>query len=204
MREENKKVYAFYKSENKEMLIYDFNLKEGEYLNDNSDNSIYINKIDSVEITGKLRKRFTTRSGDAWIEGIGSLGNDFVYPTYAHPAIYFCGINYQKKGDEIIYKTDQSYFIENECLKAGVRKEKVDKFYTAVPNPVIDKSLKINLAQGIYTEIEFLNPAGQLIYSKIINDDASVEINAESLQSGIYFLKLKSDTKTITEKIIVN
>jgi len=110
LREENKKIFIV-KAQEEEKLLYDFNLQEGDWVG----YSHQVTKIDTILIGNTKRKRFVFDSGyETWIEGIGSL-EDF-YPLRGRLLGYEeQGINYQKKGAELVYKTDKWYFNENDC-----------------------------------------------------------------------------------------
>lgn len=121
MREVEKKVYIVEKNTSEELLVYNFDLNEGDIFESPLTSSTYqVTKVEMVEINGKLRKKFSfDENYDIWIEGIGSLAHRYLpYPLTAIP-LYELGLflNYQKVNDEITYKTDEFYFNENEYLK---------------------------------------------------------------------------------------
>jgi hypothetical protein len=70
------------------------------------------------------------------------------------------------------------------------------KFY---PNPVQD-TLTINNT-AVIDEVEIVSVTGQSILSKTINSDHS-EIDLSNVSSGVYLLKVKSEGKTKTVKIV--
>jgi uncharacterized repeat protein (TIGR01451 family) len=74
--------------------------------------------------------------------------------------------------------------------------------FSIYPNPAKDL-VTIQLANfnDSYT-IELIDIQGKLIYKKAINSDMS-ELNISSLKSGLYFVQLKSGSKTMVQKLII-
>ncbi|MGH1383759.1 T9SS type A sorting domain-containing protein [Kordia sp.] len=70
------------------------------------------------------------------------------------------------------------------------------------PNPVKD-ILYIKLDKSELINIQLIDIHGKQILTKTATDK-QIELNVSSLKSGIYFLKLSSDTAQLTKKIIVN
>jgi len=131
LREDNKKIFIVEEQED-EKLLFDFNLQEGDWVS----NLYQVTKIDTVLIDNTKRKRFVFGSGyETWIEGIGSLED--IYPFRAILLCYESrGINYQKKGSEVVYKTDEWYFNEDDC------------------NPVYSQSMRLLEPTSIWSVLE--------------------------------------------------
>ena len=71
------------------------------------------------------------------------------------------------------------------------------------PNPT-NRYIKIsNLPQDQSVEITLFDTIGRLIYSNS-NYQSTDEINISKLSNGNYFLRIKTNTTTITRKIIKN
>lgn len=73
------------------------------------------------------------------------------------------------------------------------------------PNPV-DGLLHIELTLGseLFEQAELLNVTGQTVHLKTLPENSrAVEMNCEGLASGLYLLKLTTNTKTFTQKIII-
>ncbi|MBT7468980.1 MAG: T9SS type A sorting domain-containing protein, partial [Candidatus Cloacimonetes bacterium] len=66
-------------------------------------------------------------------------------------------------------------------------------------------SFNLNNKNTVNAEIEIFNLKGQLVKSfALVNGQTSVEWNATSQASGIYFYKMKTDGKyTSTKKMIL-
>ena len=187
LREENKQVFIIREQED-EQLMYDFNLQEGDWANELHQ----VTKIDMIQIGNTQRKRFVLSSGwETWIEGIGAL-EDF-YPLRGRLLGYADqGINYQKKGSEIVYKTDEWYFNENECIPNDVR----------LPLSSVDCVIQI---QGGDINIRFVTKetvqislsdiGGRLYYHSPLLSMTDVTIPSLSFPKGIYLLTIFNSDK---------
>ncbi len=71
------------------------------------------------------------------------------------------------------------------------------------PNPSNNNRININ-SEVILDEIQLINVKGQIM-QQIENPNSSNNVyTLENLSQGFYFLKLSSDTQTITKKVIIN
>jgi len=51
--------------------------------------------------------------------------------------------------------------------------------------------------------IQVFNSIGEIVYSQVIkNNNSFVLINTEELSKGVYVVKIQSDMKTFTERIV--
>jgi len=201
LREENKKVFIKGQEDEDEQLLYDFNLQEGDWIIYNIYNfhhvmEIQVTKIDTIQIGETKRKRFFF-SNVIWIEGIGDLSDFYPYqPQLTGSAGQ--GINYQKKGSEIVYKTDEWYFKENECEFSSINAPKAESVSLLFPNPVKDQLyLKVNPSIFEFAQIKDL--AGRICLRSDKNP-----IDVFSLPEGIYILelKMKNNSETVYNKFI--
>lgn len=75
------------------------------------------------------------------------------------------------------------------------------------PNPVKDNAvLKVSSIHAFETSLLVYNALGAVVYEKEISLNEGknkIELNFENLNSGIYFATLKSESGSITKKIIV-
>ncbi len=78
--------------------------------------------------------------------------------------------------------------------------EKFD--FSLAPNPSQDY-LEINFENGFTEEatVEFYNEIGQICKTMHLNSNKT-KIELNNLSSGIYFVKLKTENKTVTKKLI--
>ena len=81
--------------------------------------------------------------------------------------------------------------------------------YVVYPNPVKDiASIEFVLSNDTNVEILLYNMNGQLLNSIFkgavtSGEKNSVKLEAETLKSGVYFLKLMSDSEVVTKSIII-
>lgn len=86
-RETGDRIYAlpngrnseYLPEENKEVLLYDYSLQEGDQV-ETKWRTYTVDKVDYVEIDGKQHKRISFAYDDTWLEGVGSLERPFGYP----------------------------------------------------------------------------------------------------------------------------
>ena len=192
LREDNKRIFIKEGQQDKdEQLLYDFNLQEEDWM----DYLHQVIKIDTIQIGDTKRKRFIFGPGyeyETWIEGIGAL-EDF-YPLQGRLDGYLSqGINYQKKGAEIVYKTDEWYFNENECEDITSVQTMVINDCEVFPNPVNDV-LTISCSNNTISRIEIFNILGKIVYSQPYKDT----IDISSFSEGLYLLKVYGTNEQVS------
>ena len=122
-------------------------------------------------------------------EGLGITVSDYSFPAeniHLHKYMTFF-----KKGVDSCGSSDKTvsvYEIEQAIIQP-----------TIYPNPTVGP-LTIEQIDGYYT-IEFINIAGQIVYSEK-QKDAAV-LNLEHLEKGIYQLSIKSKTRLYNQKILL-
>ncbi|MCL1850095.1 MAG: T9SS type A sorting domain-containing protein [Bacteroidetes bacterium] len=96
---------------------------------------------------------------------------------------------------------DQSapiYRTEENCEEVGVA-EIVDNSFTIVPNPATDK-ITIT-AKSNFSKIEVINFLGQTVITQP-NSDHRASLNVSNLNSGVYFVRIVSETGTSVQKFV--
>lgn len=208
-REENKKFYVIPENYPEEILIYDFNLIEGDtfvahYAWGVFDSlTLVVESVDSITtLDGVQRKRFFLENGihqGRWVEGVGSLDWVFTYPTYSGSVsggyIFICNshdgqtvfANNVNKDCDAIVKTVE---IEN------------SSHFDIYPNPVRD-IFNIDLKNLAVRNLTIVNLTGKIVFDQIIDQRQNVLQVSQKLESGIYFIKIFTETeKVITKKFI--
>ena len=71
------------------------------------------------------------------------------------------------------------------------------------PNPG-NGQITVDLKDFNATKITVANSLGQEIYSRQIQAEDSVDLSFSEKQSGVYFVKCESETRSVTKKIIIN
>jgi hypothetical protein len=200
VREAGQKVFIK-EDQHDERLLYDFTLEEGDSMEQN-DSFYEVTKIDTVWVNHTQRKRFHFSDYDVWIEGIGSLTH--FYPLAPFSLGYAAqGINYQKKGDQITYQTDEWYFEDNTCGTSSIRPS-----FPAHPYAVQIKDNRINL--HLYTneavQITLSDMMGRVHYRSPFLLLKEVGIPSSSLAKGIYLLEVvyKDTNRSSISKIILH
>ena len=103
-RQEDGKIYRKWSEGDRDELVFDFDLKEGDILNNESwDNkTIKVLKVDTIYVKGVYRKRLKLDNADCWIEGVGCKGgphdSQWMQVIGSYPKMLSC---YQ--GDHLIF-----------------------------------------------------------------------------------------------------
>jgi hypothetical protein len=205
--------------DDEEMLLYDFSIEPGDtvklYAEWFDRDTTFI--VDSVSIINFSvdSNRIYYLSGPSkqpnytyhpvWIEGIGTLGFNLFSPTYQPQSQAALSCFYS--GDSLLYQS--SYSLENgACYYETWSVEDLSTFNLNIfPNPF---SQSINIEgdySNSYLRIEILDITGKTLWhQQITNNTGYIRqiIELDHLLSGFYFLKLSSDNKIETIKIIKN
>jgi hypothetical protein len=189
VREENKKVYTYDSYLARKELIYDFGLEVGGILNEGySDNEVL--QIDTIEVDGKLRRRFVTSQHTAPIvEGIGILEyNVFYCPNNGVIPEEILKLNYQKRGDEVIFRqeNDAAWFNANDCNVLGIENAGISNQIVISPNPA-QNFATITGAAG-KTLAVYDNIGKKIFEQKNYTDTENIAINQWA--KGIYLVKI--------------
>ena len=206
MREVDKKVFALFPNNDNEVLLYDFNLEEGGKVYSHYTKQDYtVTAIDSIEVAGKKRKRYNIdNSYDTWIEGIGTISGREVQQPLAGISLYDDGthLNYQRKGMEIVFKTDEWYFNSEECSPTASLKTDKDGFLAITFNSANSQIQIIDLRSEKSYLFELFDLTGQrLIVERMDKDNNYIDTN--NLSFGSYIYRLTDNVKTISSKIII-
>ena len=158
--------------------------------------------IDTIQVGNFKRKRFFLCPGGIWIEGIGSL-EEFYPPFAATLGDEGRGINYQKKGSEIVYKTDEWYFNEDDCNHNDIRAVLV-----SFPFKLIQRKGEIELqpdANGFESgRVCVYSMQGELLYTKPVQRNANILIPTSGFSNGFYVVQLINEkTKKLWSRKVV-
>ena len=214
-REENRKFFILTPDSTNELLVYDFNLVEGDTFHVNWALGLYkpvtlkVTKVDSVNTQdGLLRKKIRLENGPyngTWVEGVGSINWLFIFPAYliSTSGGYSFTCHYQNK--KFIYSDN----IGAKCDKYVKTQEiKNDTYFEVSPNPASDQ-LIIDIALNDYsqkdTELVLYDFTGNAVQKSTLPVTVNTEyMDVSSLPSGIYTLHLKiGGLTTAMEKVVV-
>lgn len=215
VREEGTVVYFLPSGPNSdELIMYDFNLEEGDTFNigqmdtpcignGSFFNTGYVVEVTQENIAGQERKviKFSESQNstiiiDTWIEGIGSLyGFDSFGETFHTRTDLACFSNNQ-------ITTMFNGFEECSFFILSTDENLIEQFILS-PNPVSEIAtltlpLEITLAQ-----IRVFDLNGKKLLEQHISEE-NTSIDFSSLQSGMYFYQIFSENElVVTKKLIV-
>lgn len=206
LREEDKKVYYYsinpltctHKAVpiNKEIIIYDFNLKLGDTITSNKfrvgyPGYIVLSKIDSIQINNEYRKVFSFGydgyiiSDAKWIEGIGCIRGllaDLGYIGGWTNRLICCIID-----NEVIYhngyENEDCYYQYSDNLQF-LDKNLIIKI---IPNPIGSSAL-IEFEKPEYQKLVISDQTGKKLKEYNLIGKQSLVINKGELPNGLYFL----------------
>lgn len=207
---ENKKVFV--RSGKSESLLYDFNLKVGDIMPDNS--SFRLIKIDSVEINSGIRKRFTFQSAFAdytavWIEGVGNTAHPFINYMYVVGQQDINQLLCAYQNDNIIYENcilSKSETKLVECIdyynsETGYQNVEINGCKIS-PNPTNGK-VNISLPNGTLNSIRVIDVNGRVLRDYRYDlTESTVSIDISSFASGVYYCVVATEHETGTYKVI--
>jgi hypothetical protein len=209
-----RKVF-YYNFPDSDGILYDFSLKPGDYLPNNSDisqtiDSIKVTTIDSILINNSYRKSFNlnvtfTQGGTdtvSIIEGIGSTGGllEEIPPYYVFQEEVGKILNCVQVDSQIIYNAFNSSSCE---VSTGIMKTPPKVNLKIFPNPV-EMGGNISI-QGILENysLTISNVLGQIVFSTPMNNSQSIALPG-SIISGVYICRiLTQDNLLMTKKIVV-
>lgn len=160
----------------------------------------------------------------AWIENIGTASvpdfGTYAYQTFPGDLelydvgqfsnVFFADVTNDGVLDAITGAFNPGYFTWFEGVldnPLSIEEENLAINIQVSPNPVEDiLTIQFESNQINKTNITMYTITGQMVYgsNKLIQNNRNVKIDVSQLQSGLYFLKIKSDgNKTVVKKITV-
>ena len=223
----------FEQHEEEEFVMYDWTASVGDTILSTSSNEILYEgpqvelRVDSIQMVtledGSERKKFYLDHVNdeldiqffpiIWIEGIGAINQSLTFP--ASTIVVGVGTNTTlicaEHGGQLIYETEDTSLLNDyeNCHWVPIGVEEIDQSQIEVfPNPVenILSVRKVNGNFGKASKIEITDLHGRIV----LNEESAggkgiIELDLSSIDSGIYLLRMKSESgKKFTEKIVVN
>jgi hypothetical protein len=190
----------------REHLLYDFSLSVGDtFLVQNpSDSMHFLNNSDSVLISGTWRKRmtFTTGSGifpRTWIEGIGDI-NGLFYP-FIWPFESMHRLNCFE--DSSIFWLHPAITAQGgDCFTVGLKEDASPQppFGLSIISDPTSAFLRIQISpEPERISCRIYSIKGQLIFTQTYLKPSSLDIDVSSLQNGLYFLKVDTESGSISK-----
>lgn len=216
LREENKKVYLFYKSCDQSIILFDFNVNVGDTVAKSclvigclpfENTYMTVVSRDSILLEdGSYRNRINFDDGPqaSWIEGIGSVSG-LLYPYYSCAlCICFLELVCFEQNDVTLYQNEEHV----ECFNYTVSVDETDSNPPVIkvyPNPVKKISvLNIEAYSESVTSIEMFDIFGRRTVNLQCGNTKKYQLPLETFRKGIYFLRvsLSNDSKYYTKLII--
>lgn len=193
---------------NEDLLLYDFNVNEGDtivypFLDSLS---IFITSIDSILIQTNYRKKFNYNIsswgnssscshfgvGYNYVEGIGDISS----------GLFSLYISYFENAESLNCFEDDEVSFSNvsDCMTVGISTIRNNELFELYPNPTSNK-LFIELEYPTRTKVIVYNISGKEVYSSFINQSKST-IDISSYKSGLYIVKVINENGTSKSKLI--
>jgi len=188
------------------ILLYDFNIHEGDTFHIGLYDGMRVDSIRYFVWGGNIRKHwFFSLLGDSgyvishWVQGVGQMGvfvNSVDFPS-SSTSLLLC---FHENGS-LVYQNPNftsCYYVYTDAPSIIQSNEHINLF----PNPastMLSFTIPENANSASYT---LYNSQGVVQLAGIANK-AQTELNTASLQRGLYFLKIKTNKKTIIKKIIL-
>ena len=205
MREDNKRVYMHYNGV--DTLIYDFNRVVGDTLPTvfnvvppiSTVQYYRIVGIDTVNISGSLRKRFTAESITVLtndtirvIEGIGSDRGIFMNNISGNYGVYALTLEFHCMNAPGVFYSPQNGLCENiwpHGTPTSVGTTREEDGLLIYPNPFTEQIQIQTESAGLLTVMDM---AGVLVMKKAIEKGHTV-IRTTDLGAGMYLIELKGE-----------
>ncbi|MFK8060377.1 MAG: T9SS type A sorting domain-containing protein [Polaribacter sp.] len=81
--------------------------------------------------------------------------------------------------------------------------EELGNQFLLYPNPA-EANFTISSTKNTIQNIEIFNVLGKKVWSKSVKNQSKININSADLSKGIYMIKVNSDNKIISKKLIIN
>ena len=212
IRNSDNKFYFIAKNESKEVLLYNFNMKQGDVIEGLIGKGNTVTKIDTILDNRKVFSYGDGSWGNSIIEGIGSVrglleqaGTELNCFSKSKVALYH---NYL--GTECLYSFNQnsiSLCRNSTDIFNGSLLDSNNPIITIYPVPAKDKIIIEFFGKpGIINSVELCNILGIKVLSKKIENlynSNKLELNINCLEKGIYFVKINELNSFCTQKIVV-
>ena len=188
-----------------EELLYDYDLEEGEYFNDDSDHPMKVTEVTLItDLNGVSRKKITFEFlglptvSEFWVEGIGS-NRGFMHvgqweADHASEGEMYYLLCYHVNDD--VYYVNPEY---NTCdLPYDVEENSVNNDVTIYPNPASDIVKILNNNTLNISSVEIIDLTGRTMLST----DNTDNIDVTAVPEGQYFVKIIGET-TIVRKLFI-
>jgi hypothetical protein len=204
------KVFHQYKGSNRgEMLLYDFNLKEGDTTRVGGmgaslvfpNSLLTVDSIRQVQFAGKMRKGMYVHVANMnlhflWIENIGSFENGVLYTNNVEMETYNELVN-------LCHEDSLWYWKDHEVIKSGANtcnpvfygsSIQGSEFhgYKMLPNPFKDEVHFLDW-DGHVVDLKIYDVNGRVVFDAIVDTDLGLDLS--KLAKGFYCVKMSNGQK---------
>jgi hypothetical protein len=169
----------------------------------NGNSKFKINSIDSFLFAGKYHKRYLVTNNTLFnypislIEGVGSTKGAWnsIFTDFEAKSQLTC-FSKPQQGVSVSNYTTFAYSLASGCGTLNATQEIETPIFSVYPNPATNK---IEIKGIEINELLIFDVFGKLVLQ---NNSAEQIIDVNSLEKGIYFLKLRSGKTTYTSKFL--
>lgn len=173
---------------------------------------VMTNTSSGTKLTGGGKYLTHTATGTTGSGGVKSWSFDWTAPAAGSGDVTFYGAFNHANGNggtsgDSIFKT--TYVIKEKVAGVGINKDELSQLgFTVFPNPASNAIYIKNDNSVAYNQIEIYDLTGKLVYSlnesEIINLDLQIKININSLEKGMYLMKISNNNEVLgTTKFLV-
>ncbi len=188
-----------------EVLLYDYDLEEGDFFHDDSDHPMLVTEVSTItDLNGVARKKITfsfiglTDVTEFWIEGVGS-NRGFMHvgmweADHESEGEMYHLLCYHVNNDVIFVNPEY-----NDCdMPYNVEENIVKNDISIYPNPANEVVNILNNNNLNITNVEIIDLVGRTI----LNSEKAENINISELPEGQYFVRITGET-TIVKKLFI-
>jgi len=213
---DGKVLYQYKWSNRGEMLLYDFNLKEGDTTRVGGmgasmifpNSLLRVDSIRQVQFAGKLRKGMYVSVMPRgfrflWFEHIGSVENGILYPNQIQMESYIEMVNF-------CHADSLWYWKNHEVIKSGANtcspvfygasiQDNDFLGYKMFPNPFKDNVHFLDW-DGHIVDLKIYNVNGQVVFDAEV--DTNMGLDLSKLAKGFYWVKMSNGQKVSTQMLV--
>ena len=188
-----------------EVLLYDYDLEEGDYFNDENEHPMQVTEVTTItDLNGVSRKKISfTYIGiedktEFWIEGVGS-SRGFMHvgqweADHNSDGEMYHMLCYHVDNDVIFVNPEY-----NDCdMPYGVEDNIVSNEVSVYPNPASEVVNILNNNKLSINSVEIID----LIGRTVLLSEKAENINISELPEGQYFVRITGET-TIVKKLFI-
>ncbi len=207
LREDVNQRKVFYRLNNTDVLLYDFNLNVGA-INPSSSSYILVKKDSVITNTGLNSRFIFSNSVDSiiWIEGLGNIAHPLyeLFPYVKFNNGLFSRLVCAYQNNTLLYNYDNSLL--NVTCNSFVGLETLQGKSNGIsvsPNPTKGR-ITITLPPPVeqLVNIEILDCYGRCAF-KISGTTNTTEIDISALSKGLYTLKIKALNQVFQSKLVL-